>query len=104
MTRERALRNLLMSVFSCLTIGVNDKKIHKKISLYKKCQYNGTSLNHFRELFRIAFLENSPEVITENSDSEEDIVPFDRESALKRALRYLNMRGVNTYGLDSLDQ
>lgn len=104
MTRDSALRNILMSVFSCLTIGVKDNNINKKTSLYKKCSYNSTSLNNFRELFRVAFIDDSPKVIIGNSDPEKDILPFDRKSALKRALHYLNMRGINTDGLDELDQ
>lgn len=104
MTRDRALRNILLSVFSCLTIGVKDNKIDKKISLYKKCRYNSTSLNNFRELFRIAFIYDSPEVIISNRDCEKDISPFDRRSALDRALLYLGMRGVTTDGFNKLDQ
>ena len=93
-----------MTVFSCLTIGVKDNMIYKNISLYKKCRYNSTSLNNFRELFRVAFIDDSPKVIIGNSAPEKDLISFDRKSALNRALRYLNMRGINTCGIDELDQ
>ncbi len=104
MTRESALRNILNTVFSCLTIGAKDGRINKKISFYKKCTYNANALENFRELFKIAFIVPDPVVITGNSDLQKDEVSFDRRTAIKNALYYLDIRGVPSRNIDDIEE
>ena len=104
MTRNDALRNLLSAIFGGITIGISDGKIDRKVSFYQKYNYNHTALNEFNKLFWIAFVQENPLEIKTNKDIDKDVVIFDRESALKNAIKYLERRGVNTSYLKNAEQ
>lgn len=87
MTRSEFLRTMLKSIFGSYTISVDDDKIVKGESLYQKCSYSVASCNDFIRLFELAFVIDKPMY--------SDLTPFDRDSAVSNAKRYLQVRDIS---------
>lgn len=89
MTRKEALRNLLITIFGGVTVGISDDKIDKAKSIYLNDNYNDTGLRKLRKLFHIAFVQNNPIEIKDKSEK-----VFDRVTAKTKTVKYLKNRGL----------
>lgn len=88
MTRKEFLRSMLKSIFSVVTLSIEDGVINKgsKNSFYHNCNYTVGSYNDFKCLFEIAFISNIPE--------NEDKKYLNRQDTINRAKKYLSDYGI----------
>ncbi|MBO5319376.1 MAG: hypothetical protein J6B01_06160 [Ruminococcus sp.] len=88
MTRKEFLRSMLKSIFTVVTLSIEDGMINKgsKNSFYHNCNYTVGSYNDFKRLFEIAFISNP----TEDEDKED----LNRQDTMDRAKKYLSDYGI----------
>ena len=88
MTRKEFLRSMLKSIFTVVTLSIEDGMINKgsKNSFYHNCNYTVGSYNDFKRLFEIAFISN----LTEDEDKED----LNRQDTMDRAKKYLSDYGI----------
>lgn len=88
MTRKEFLRSMLKSIFTVVTLSIEDGMIKKgsKNSFYHNCNYTVGSYNDFKRLFEIAFISN----LTEDEDKED----LNRQDTMDRAKKYLSDYGI----------